>query len=207
MAKEKVKKPFYKRIWVWVLAIIIIIALASGGEDSETPSTDQSSNSNTEQNATTEEVAQEEPATEEAKTAKIGEPTTVGNVTFTVNGVEETTEINSGNEFIENATTSGKYIIVDVTVQNGKKESITINSSFFKIIADGTEYDPTTDGTVMMAMGDAMNDFFLKQINPNLEKSGKVVFEVGADVNVANTVLQAQTGAFGTETTKISLSK
>ena len=58
-----------------------------------------------------------------------------------------------------------------------------------------------------MAMGDAMDDFFLEQINPNLEKRGKVVFEVGADVNVANAVLQAQTGLFGTESTQISLNE
>ncbi|WP_374722582.1 hypothetical protein [Peribacillus tepidiphilus] len=38
MAKEKVKKPFYKKWWVWLLAIIIIAGAASGGEEeSSTP--------------------------------------------------------------------------------------------------------------------------------------------------------------------------
>ena len=32
-SKVKVKKPFYKKWWVWVLAIIIIIAIASGGDE------------------------------------------------------------------------------------------------------------------------------------------------------------------------------
>lgn len=31
--KEKVKKPFYKTWWVWILAVIIIIAIASGGDE------------------------------------------------------------------------------------------------------------------------------------------------------------------------------
>jgi len=33
MAKEKVKKPFYKKWWVWVLAIIIIGAAVNGNDD------------------------------------------------------------------------------------------------------------------------------------------------------------------------------
>ncbi len=198
MAKEKIKKPFYKKIWVWVLAIIVVIAIASGGEE-EADTANKSSKESTDQ-------ASEVKAEEEVKTAKIGEPSTVGDVTFTVNGVEETSEINSGNEYVDNATTSGKYIILDLIVQNGKSEAITVDSSFFKLIADGTEYEPTTDGTVMMAMGDAMSDFFLTQINPNLEKSGKIVIEVGADEELSNMVLQAQTGVFGTEMTEISLS-
>ena len=33
--KEKKRKPFYKRWWVWLIAVIIIIAIATGGEDSD----------------------------------------------------------------------------------------------------------------------------------------------------------------------------
>jgi colicin import membrane protein len=39
--KEKVKKPFYKKWWVWVLAVIIIGSIAtSGGEETATTDTD-----------------------------------------------------------------------------------------------------------------------------------------------------------------------
>ena len=31
--KEKVKKPFYKKWWVWVIAVIIVFAIFGGGED------------------------------------------------------------------------------------------------------------------------------------------------------------------------------
>ena len=34
--KEKVKKPFYKKWWVWIIALIIIGAAASGGESEPT---------------------------------------------------------------------------------------------------------------------------------------------------------------------------
>lgn len=218
MSKEK--KPFYKKFWFWLLVIIIVIIIAvSGGDDED--STDNTNDTNTETtdqiNEDTNDTGNEE--TEENnedntegdtgnQTAKIGEPATTGDVTFTVTGVEESTEIKSDNQFIENATTSGKFVIVDMNVQNGKNEAITINSTFFKIITDdGVEYDPTTSAEVTMALGDAATDFFLEQINPNLEKNGKVVFEVAGDVDLSKTVLRAQTGFFGTESIDISLAK
>ncbi|MGG0788269.1 Ltp family lipoprotein [Peribacillus simplex] len=47
MSKEKlnkVKKPFYKKWWVWVLAVIIIASIASGGgEESATTDTEPES--------------------------------------------------------------------------------------------------------------------------------------------------------------------
>lgn len=48
--KEKVKKPFYKKWWVWLLAVILIGSFANLGED-----TDQ--NSSTSEKKTSEEVA------------------------------------------------------------------------------------------------------------------------------------------------------
>ena len=103
--------------------------ISKHGRRSDNNNNNQSSDIATENNTTN-----EEPVEEEVKQAKIGEPSTVGDVTFTVNGVEETTEIKSGNEFLENATTSGKFIILDVTVKNGKKEAITIDLISLKLL-------------------------------------------------------------------------
>jgi hypothetical protein len=218
MAKEKVKKPFYKKWWVWTIAVIIIAAATSGGEEEpvETASADVDTEQTDSNEAATDEATaeeKEEPKKEEekkdeVKTAKIGETATVSDVGFTVESVEETNEIDSGNEFIENATTEGKFVIVTAKIENGKKEALTIDSSYFKIkTSDDVEYEPTTDGEVIMAMGDGAGDFFLQQINPGLSKSGKVVFEVPADFNLAETVLYCQTGFFGTESIEISLSE
>ena len=214
MAKEKVKKPFYKKWWVWLLAIIIIGNLVNGGGEEETASTDTKNEATetstepakTEEPAKKEEAKKEEPKKEEVKAFGVGEKATIADVGFTLNGVEETNEINSGNEFIPNATTEGKFIIVDVSIENGQKEALTINSSFFKIkTVDEVEYEATTDGEVIMAMGDNMGDFFLEQINPGLSKSGKVVFEVPADLDLTKAVLYCQTGFWGTETIEIKL--
>ncbi|MDQ0232091.1 DUF4352 domain-containing protein [Metabacillus malikii] len=213
MAKDNVNKPFYKKWWFWLIVIIVIIAFASGGGDEEDTATKET-NENTAANETKEETpkeeAKEEPKEEakedEVTAVKVGEKATIADVSFTVNGVEETNEIKSGNEFIENAKTEGKFIIADVTIENAQKEALTINSSFFKILKDdGTEYEAVTDAEVTMAMGDAGTDFFLEQINPGLSKSGKVVFEVPGDLDLTKAVLQCQTGFWGTETIEIKL--
>ena len=70
---------------------------------------------------------------------------------------------------------------------------------------DDTTYEAVSSGEVMMAMGDEGTDFFLEQINPGLSKSGKVVFEVPADLDVSSAVLHCQTGFWGTESIEINL--
>jgi hypothetical protein len=77
MSKEnspKVKKPFYKRVWVWILAIIIVGAIATGtGEESaEDKITDEDDTTTTETTTTetTVEDASTEPAKEETKEAE-----------------------------------------------------------------------------------------------------------------------------------------
>jgi len=145
---------------------------------------------------------------EDVEMIKIGEPAEVADVTFTVNSVEEANEIQSDNEFIDDVETSGKFVILDVEVKNGKDESINIDSSYFKFITnENKEYDPSSDVDAMMALGDKASDFFLEQINPDLSTDGKIVFEVGEDVVVDESTLQAQTGFFGTETIEVSLTE
>lgn len=194
-------KKFFKFGCLGIILLIvlgIIIGIVGGGDEETT---------NTNSTEQKEEVKSEESKQEEKKVAGIGETATVADVGFTVQNVEETNEIDSGNEFIENATTDGKFIIADIKIDNGQKEALTIDSSFFKIItADGTEYEPVTDGTVFMAMSQE-DDFFLQQINPGLSKAGKVVFEVPADLDLATSTLYCQTGFFGTESIEIKLSK
>ncbi|KAF0821269.1 DUF4352 domain-containing protein [Cytobacillus firmus] len=194
-------KKFFKFGCLGFIALIILGVIGAALSDGdEKTSTEPKSQEETKSDKPKEKKA-------EPKIAKIGETSTVADVGFTVQSVEETQEIDSGNDFIDNATTDGKFIIADVKIDNEKKEALTINSSFFKIKVNGAEYEPVTDGEVIMAMGDAGTDFFLQQINPGLSKSGKVVFEVPADVDLSKAILHCQTGAFGTETTEIKLSK
>ena len=205
MKREKIKKPIYKKWWAWLLAIVIIGAALGGGEDEQTVA-DGGNEVAQEATDTPEEQPEEEiEPSDEVVEVGIGVPAMIADVSFTVNSVEETKEISSGNEFIENATTEGKFVILEITVKNDKKEALTINSSYFSLeTVDGVVYEPNTDGKVMMAMMDE-DDFFLQQVNPGLSKTGKVVFEVGEDLDLNTAILKGQTGFWGTESVEISL--
>lgn len=203
MAKEKVKKPFYKKWWVWLLAVIIIGAAASGGEE------DTADPASTEPKAEEKETASEETAAdttteesveEEVTLAGLNQPLKVGDVTFTVSGKSTATEV--GGEFGQKA--QGTYFILDVSVKNEGKEAITTDSSFFKLVAGDVQYE--ADGVADVYVNESNSGFFLQQINPGLENKGKIVFDVPAEVaSNPELILNVQTGLFGTEQGQISL--
>ena len=204
MENKKVKKPFYKRVWVWVLAIIIVGAIATSGEEelAETATPDEEEQVEQKQETDTKAVEKKE----EAKTYGIGQVATVADVGFTVTNVQETNVIESGNQFIEDVSTSGKFVLVDIKIDNGQSKALTILDSYFKINLNGAEYDASTSGEIMMAMSMKNEDsFFLEQINPGLSKTGTVVFEFPADADLSQAFIQCQTGAWGTETININL--
>jgi hypothetical protein len=78
MTKEtKIKKPFYKRWWVWVIAVLLVIGFASGGDEetaieeveAEEASAEASEDVAVEEEdveATEEPAVEEEPAEEES---------------------------------------------------------------------------------------------------------------------------------------------
>lgn len=197
MGKEKIKKPFYKKWWVWLVAIIVIFAIAGGGEDSATEVSTGS------QENATKETKKSEPKKEEApKTAGIGEPVKVGDVTFTAHSTS--TAKNVGGEYGQDA--QGTYLIVEVTVKNESKEAITTDSSFFKLKSDGAEYE--ADAIADIYVNGGSNSFFLQKINPGNESKGKIAFDVNDNViNAKDTLLNVQTGFFGTEQGEIKIVK
>ncbi len=192
MAKaEKVKKPFYKKWWVWVLAIIVIAAFAGGGEEAEETSTSNQTNQ------------KEEKASKKEEVVGMGEAIKVGDVVFTVHGKETAKTI--GDQYV-GQDAQGTYLILDVTVKNEGKEAITTDSSFFKLKAGESTYD--SDGTADMYINDANNMFFLAKVNPGNETRGKIAFDVNdAVINATDTVVNVQTGAFGTEQAQIKIAE
>ena len=192
-AKALLKKPFYKKVWFWVLAIIVVIIIANmGGE--ETPTTETANNGSTEKAA---------PATEKAedKVFGIGEIVKVGDVEFTVNSTS--TAKNVGGEF--GTTAQGTYLLLDVTVKNVGNEAITTDSSFFKLLSGEKTYD--ADGSASIYANEDTN-FFLEQVNPDLSANGVVVFDVTDEViNNPELMVQVSTGFFGTETGTIKVAK
>jgi len=202
--KKKVKKPFYKKWWVWLIAIIVVGSIATSGGETETASTTVDTEATAPDDTKTDDSKdkKKEPAKEEKSTAKIGDVLKVGDVVFTANGTS--TASNVGGEYGQDA--QGVYYIVDVTVKNEGKEAITTDSSFFTLKSGDTTYD--ANATADIYINEAGGGFFFQSINPGIENKGKIVFDIPKEIAESNDlVLGVQTGMFGTETGEISLSK
>ncbi|MFD9626215.1 DUF4352 domain-containing protein [Peribacillus muralis] len=202
MSKEKkikVKKPFYKKWWVWVIAIIIIANIASGG-DEEAADTAKETKA-TETTASPKEEKKTEPKKEAPKQHQVGDTVKVGKFEYLVKGLEETQKISN---VLGDKTTEGKFAIVELSIKNLDKKARMADTTMFKIkTADGTEYDPDTE--LDMYVNEGGIGFFLEDINPNISKTGKVVFELPAEAKEYNIEVSSGAGWSGGKYEQIKL--
>lgn len=175
-----------------LIVIIIVIALASGGDDETSTSTDSNKTNST--------------SKEEKQVANIGTPLEVGNAVFTLNSVELADQVGPS---VLPEKANGKYVVLDVTYKNNGNDAVTIDASFFKLIRGEKKYESDSMASMSANQGEdgtIQNSFFLQEVNPDMEITGKVVFDLAPDVAEATDLkLQVQTGAFGTETGIINL--
>ncbi|MDP1418566.1 DUF4352 domain-containing protein [Peribacillus simplex] len=197
--KIKVKKPFYKKWWVWVLAIIVIANIASGGDEEETSTETKSDTKATETTAKPEEK-KEEPKKEAPKQHQVGDVVKVGKLEYTVKGVEETQKISN---VLGDKTTEGKFVIVEMAIKNLDKKERMADSNMFKIKADGAEYG--ADAELDMYVNEGGIGFFLETMNPNISKTGKVVFELPTEAKAYNIEVSSGAGWSGGEYEQIKL--
>jgi len=206
------KKPFYKKWWFWVIIIIVVIGAAAGaGGGSDDKQT--ADNSTKEKVKTTtaqpkEETKKEEPKKETEKTHKIGDTVKVGDMVYRVNKISTADQVGPS---VLPTKANGKFLIVDLTLKNNGDKAVTVDSSFFKLKRGDKTYEADSEASMSANQdedGNITNSFFLQELNPDSEMSGKVVFDVAPDVASAKDLqLQVQTGLFGTQTDVISLHK
>lgn len=185
-----------------VLILIGVISAAMGGGAMDTDTNDSATKTEETKDTTTENKDKKE---EEVKNAKIGEKLSIDDVEFTVNSIENAAVVGS-NGLEQNA--NGKYLVLDVTVKNNKKESLMMSSDFFKIKKGDTNYesDVTASTTKNQEQSPDNLGLLAEELNPGIEKTAKVVFDVPEDVASAKDLqLQVQTGVFGTKTGVIDL--
>ena len=195
--KGKIKKPFYKKVWFWVLAVIVVAAIGGslGGEETATDTTV----------ADTKETTESTPAKEEPA-FKVGDVVTVGDMEYTVNGLEVSKSVGPS---IMPTEAKGTFLIVDLTVKNNGNEAVMVDSSFFKLKEGDKSFEADAAGSMSANQGDdgqITNSFFLENLNPDIEMQGKIVFDISEEqANSTKTQLEVATGAFGTETETINL--
>lgn len=175
------KKGLFGCLGIVVIGIIIIIAAAlavtGGGESGG------------------------ESGKEEKQEFAIGEKVKVGDLEYTVNSIENADTV--GNQYVS-SNADGKYIVADVTVVNNGDESITIDTELFKILNKGATNG--ADAAASTEVNPSDIGFFLEQLNPSNEKSGKVVFDVSEKTAQSDELkMEVSSGMFGTEKAKINL--
>ena len=199
------KTPFYKKWWFILIIVLIAFGAIKGG--SGTNSSKQSTSSKSSTQVTTSKETVEKKASEETKNTedatkaehKIGEIVKVGDVEYVVNS--KSLSQNVGGEY--GKTANGIYLIVNVTVKNTGKKSITVTDDFFKLLKGDTEY--ATDGAAGLYANEEAK-FFLSELNPENSITGNVVFDLSNETaNASGLQLQVQTGIWGTQKGKISL--
>lgn len=192
------KKPFYKKWWVWLLASVVIISANGGGEETNTDAANTGTGV-TQSETTPSDGSVAEASNPVAQTYGIGQVVRVGDVEFTVNGIESAPNV--GGEW--GKTSKGTYLIVDLTVTNKGNESLSVDNSFFKLKNNDKAYE--SDASAGMYANED-ESFFLSSINPDVSMSGKVVFDVSQEVIDSTTKqLEVSTGYWDKETGLINL--
>ncbi|EGP5707750.1 hypothetical protein OGA_04741 [Enterococcus faecium EnGen0012] len=117
----KVSKPFYKKVWFWVLAVILIIIIGSalnGGSDSNKAS------DNGGEKVTKSSTSASSSKEEKSDTFyKIGDTVKVGDAEYTLNSVELTDE---RNQFEENQP--AQVVKITYTVKNDGDSDIPVGT-------------------------------------------------------------------------------
>lgn len=110
------KKPWYKKWWVWVLAVVVVLAF--GSSDTEQPTSQPVANDETKE--------VEKPEVKEF--FSVGEEITLDGATLIVNAVEK-----SAGEKYDTPQNGNEYVIVEVTIKNSGTSDLSYNPLYFSM--------------------------------------------------------------------------
>ena len=131
------------------------------------------------------------------KAAPIGETVTASDVAWTIQRVDQDTELKAFG-----SKKRGNFVIVDLAFKNNGSEAVTLDSSSLVILDDkGREHETDTDAPMYVPEN---RDLFLNQVNPGVTKQGRAIFAVAPDAT--GLILRAgDTNPFGGEDAYVDL--
>ncbi|MGR9635340.1 DUF4352 domain-containing protein [Bacillus cereus] len=196
------KKPFYKKWWFWVIVVIVVLGAygnsSTDKEETKTASTEPKQEAKQEtkkDEPKKDEAKKEEPKKEEPKKelSKEGESS---KVKIAVGSVESTDSV--GGQYLSEKA-QGVFKVVEISITNNQKDAITVDANSFKLVDNqDREFKYSTQAQTAFDVGNGgKSDFFLKQLNPGLTQTGKIIFDVPADAQ--GLVLKARGGMMGKE--------
>ncbi|NBJ68873.1 MULTISPECIES: DUF4352 domain-containing protein [Clostridia] len=176
---EKVKKPFYKKWWVWLIAIIIIGFIAIPVEDDSASDEPKKVEGETEEKSDEKEEKSKEEEVENKKFG-VGEKVELDGQIVEVTKVEKS----DGNDF-DKPSEGNEYVIVHVSIENKGDENITYNPFNFKMKnSDGQIVDQgmiTVDSDTSLESGELAPDGNVTGTipfeQPKGDKSLQLIFE------------------------------
>lgn len=185
-----------KKIIIGVVIFFIVVGIigAAGGSKTSTTNNPTSTSGNNQQ--------AQQPTKQEAVMAKIGEPVTDGDLSYTVSGM--TTAPSLGSSYTKKDA-QGLFYIVSLKIENKGKETKTVDSSMLTLMdSQGRKFDRSIEGQTAKGMEQGKVDLFLQQVQPGLSASGDVVFDAPKDATGLTLVVKGSLFSAGN---KIDLGK
>lgn len=136
------------------------------------------------------------------KTYGINDRVKVGKLIYIVNDVKM---VDTLSNVLGEKKTSGQFLVIGLTILNGDKEERFVDSNMFKVNVGDTEYSADTE-LDLYANEDGMG-FFLETINPNIEKTGNIVFELPKQVKNPKLEVSSGFGWAGGQSKEIQLTQ
>ncbi|MFD3450110.1 DUF4352 domain-containing protein [Microbacteriaceae bacterium 4G12] len=166
-------KKFFKFGCLGIIGLIvigIIVAVAGGGGSTDKDTTKQGST--------------------------LSKEGVSSNVKITVGNIETADSV--GSDLVAEKA-QGVFKILEITLTNNQKDAITVDANSFKLVDNqGREFTYSTQGqTALDVANGGTVDFFLKQLNPGLTQTGKIIFDIPKDAQ--GLVLKARGGMTGKE--------
>lgn len=178
----KLRMGFMMKGFLFLVGLIVLIVIISnlGGGSKDEPTTGSSSNT----------PKTEAPASPET----LSNEGTSSNVSLRVDKFETADKVGD-NQFSE-AKAQGVFKVVTLSIKNGQKDVITVDSNSFKLFdKEGREFSTSSDGQMAFMGNDKMKALFLEQVNPGIEVQGVLVYDVPKDAT--GFYLQASGGILG----------
>ncbi len=119
---------------------------------------------------------------DETPTVSIGEPLTVGEVTWTITGAQQTSQlVREGPTPKNTKTEEGNYVIVDFSFTNNGSEAVTLDNESLRLVdSEGRESGTRAEHATYVPEDRRL---FLERINPGVTEEGQAIFEVAPDAS------------------------
>ena len=162
-----------KKILKWggiIFVILIVIGVVAGAGKSNNPSSSTNNAANT---------ASGNNQAETKTVAKLNEPVTDSDLVFTATAVDTSTTL--GNQYTKKDA-QGMFQIITLKIENKGKETKTVDSSMIALTdSQGRKFDRSIEGQTAKGFSQGKVDLFLQQVQPGLNVTGDIVFDVPKD--------------------------